>query len=100
MGNLAITGGVPVRTEPFPAWPQYGEQEKRNLDEVLASLQWGTLGPRVAQFEEAFAAYLGVAHAQTVSNGTVTVRDRDTLVQDRLSADEVPAFVARHLVSE
>lgn len=73
MSHLAINGGSPVRNKPFPLWPQYGEEEKRLLEDVLRSRQWGTLGPRVAEFEKRFAGYIGVGHAQTVCNGTVSL---------------------------
>jgi dTDP-4-amino-4,6-dideoxygalactose transaminase len=73
MGVLAITGGSPVRKKPFPAWPQYDRAEERLLREVLCSRRWGTLGPKVAEFEDAFARYIGVNRCQTVSNGTVSL---------------------------
>jgi len=42
--KLAIDGGTPTRTAPFPAWPIYDEREERNLLEVLRSGQWGIGG--------------------------------------------------------
>jgi dTDP-4-amino-4,6-dideoxygalactose transaminase len=73
MAGLAIKGGEPVRTDPFPPWPQFGPEEKTALDAVLESRQWGTLGPRVAEFEAAFSRYIGTAYCQTVCNGTVSL---------------------------
>ena len=35
MGILALSGGHPVRTLPFPQWPQYDESERQQLAEVL-----------------------------------------------------------------
>lgn len=29
--RLAIDGGTPVRTKPFPTWPVYDEWEEHNL---------------------------------------------------------------------
>jgi glycyl-tRNA synthetase len=34
---------------------------------------------------------------QTLQDGTVTVRDRDTLVQERVAADQVRAFLMTKL---
>ena len=35
MAILAINGGTPLRTTPYPAWPIYDESEKKALLEVL-----------------------------------------------------------------
>ena len=51
------------------ARPVLGEEEERAAIEVLRSGQL-SLGPRVAQFEQAFAARLGAPFASAVSSGT------------------------------
>ena len=51
------------------ARPVIGPAEERAVLEVLRSGRL-SLGPRLAEFEEAFAARLGVAHASAVSSGT------------------------------
>ncbi len=51
------------------ARPVLGPAEERAVVEVLRSGRL-SLGPRLAEFEEAFAARLGVAHASAVSSGT------------------------------
>ncbi|MBI4673358.1 MAG: DegT/DnrJ/EryC1/StrS family aminotransferase [Chloroflexi bacterium] len=52
--------------------PCIGENEQRAVQRVLAS---GGLaqGPRVAEFERAFAEYIGVKHAIATSNGTTAL---------------------------
>jgi perosamine synthetase len=67
---LAIEGGAPVRATFLP----YGRQAVDEADiqavvEVLRS-DWLTTGPKVAEFEEAFAARMGAAHAVSFSSGT------------------------------
>ena len=73
MANLAINGGSPVRTAPFPQWPQGGEAEMLQLEKVLKAEQWGTLGKEALAFAEKFAQYIGVKHGICVNNGTVSL---------------------------
>ena len=40
MGKLALNGGTPVRTKPYPGWPRGGSEEKQWLDKVLTSDRW------------------------------------------------------------
>jgi perosamine synthetase len=57
-------------TEVIPlARPVLGPEEETAVIEVLRAGQL-SLGPRVPAFEEAFAAWLGAAHACAVSSGT------------------------------
>ena len=72
--KLAIDGGTPTRTTPFPAWPIYDEREERNLLEVLRSGQWGIGGAKVAQFEQRFAEFQGARFGVCVPNGTLALQ--------------------------
>jgi glycyl-tRNA synthetase len=36
---------------------------------------------------------------QSVQDGTVTVRDRDTLLQERVAADHVRAYIAERVAA-
>ena len=70
---LAINGGSPVRATFLP----YGRQSVDEADiqavvDVLRS-DWLTTGPKVAEFEEAFAARVGAAHAVSFSSGTAAL---------------------------
>jgi perosamine synthetase len=59
-----------VADEAIPlARPALGEEEERAAIDVLRSGQL-SLGPRVAEFEQAFAARLGAPFASAVSSGT------------------------------
>jgi dTDP-4-amino-4,6-dideoxygalactose transaminase len=74
-GQLAICGGKPVRTTPFPKWPIYGKSEEEALLRVLHSGKWGRQdGKEVETFERLFAEYHGVPYGVTVVNGTVSLR--------------------------
>jgi len=72
--KLAIDGGTPVRTDPWPTWPVWGEREEKLLLEVLRSGKWNIGGEnKVVAFERAFAAYQGAEHGICVSSGTATL---------------------------
>jgi perosamine synthetase len=59
-----------VADKPIPlARPVLGEAEERAVIEVLRSGQL-SLGPKVAEFEQRFAARVGAPHASAVSSGT------------------------------
>lgn len=74
MTPLALDGGEPIRTRPFPAWPVFGAREEQLLLEVLHSGNWGMLsGSKVAEFQEKFAAFQGARFALCVPNGTLAL---------------------------
>jgi dTDP-4-amino-4,6-dideoxygalactose transaminase len=92
--GLAVQGGVPVRTKPFPAWPIYGDAEEEALRRVLNSGKWcSTGGGEVTQFEEEFARYQGAAYGVAVMNGTAALRV-SLLAAGTQAGDEVivPAY--------
>jgi perosamine synthetase len=66
-------GGAPVRQTLLP----YGKQwiDDDDIAAVVQVLQsdWLTTGPGVAEFETAFAAHVGAAHAVAVSSGTAAL---------------------------
>jgi len=76
MATLAINGGTPVRSDPYPAWPAVGDEDVEAVVEVVRSGEWGGFpepGRNAAAFEEAFAAYQGARHGVLMMNGTVTM---------------------------
>ncbi len=54
------------------ARPWFGAEEEAAVAEVLRS-GWVTQGPRVAEFEAAFAAYVGAPHAVALSSCTTAL---------------------------
>jgi dTDP-4-amino-4,6-dideoxygalactose transaminase len=71
MPALALAGGKPTKTKPFPAWPQHDERERQALLEVLDSgIWWRTPGTRTLEFERGFARYHQARHGIAVTNGT------------------------------
>jgi len=72
--KLALEGGSPVRTAPFPSWPVWDETEERELLEVLHSGAWGMLdGHKVHTFERAFAGYQQARYGICMANGSVAL---------------------------
>lgn len=73
--KLALHGGAPVRTAPWPTWPIWDSTEEDALLGVLRSGRWGCLmGDQVKTFGAAFAADCGAAHGIPVSSGTVALQ--------------------------
>ena len=72
--KLAIEGGTPARTKPYPPWPYFWEEEKKAVMEVLDSgkVNYWT-GFQGLEFQKQFAEYCGVKHALAVMNGTVAL---------------------------
>lgn len=76
MGNqLAILGGTPVRSEPWPVWPQHGPEVEQAVLRVCRSNNFHPqFGKETETFERAFAAYHGVKHAAGVGSGTLALQ--------------------------
>jgi len=72
--KLAIDGGQPMRTLPFPSWPVWDKREEELLLEVLHSGRWGiSNGDKVTTFEKKFAEFQGAEHAVCVTSGTAAL---------------------------
>jgi len=71
---LAINGGIPVRTKPWPDWPVHGELEERLVLEAVRSGRWGGVAhDKIAELETAFADLQQAKHAIAVTNGTMAI---------------------------
>jgi perosamine synthetase len=70
---IALYGAEPIRETRLP----YGRQQIEDDDvaAVVAALRsdWLTTGPKVGEFEEAFAEMTGARHSVAVSNGTAAL---------------------------
>ncbi len=75
MGRLAILGGSPIRDlrkKPWPRWPIFGEEERKNLLSVFESGNWW-YGERVREFEEKFAEFQDAKFGISCTNGTAAL---------------------------
>lgn len=70
MEELAINGGKPVRDKFLP----YGHQwiDDKDIESVIEVLKsdWITQGPKIKEFEEAVAEFVGTKYAVALSSGT------------------------------
>lgn len=73
MSVLAIDGGTPVREKVLPYGGQTVDQD--DIDAVVEVLKsdYLTTGPRVDEFEQAFADAVGAEEGVAVSNGTAAL---------------------------
>ncbi len=72
--KLALLGGKPVRTKPFPSWPKMDRLEDQALLDVLHSGKWFRGGARrVDAFEESFARLMGAKHCIATNGGTTAL---------------------------
>jgi UDP-4-amino-4,6-dideoxy-N-acetyl-beta-L-altrosamine transaminase len=70
---LAVDGGTPVREKLLPYGRQsIGEDDVQAVVEVLRS-DWLTTGPKVGEFEAAFADRVGAKYAVSFSSGTAAL---------------------------
>ncbi len=73
LARLAIDGGTPVRQHMLPYGHQtIGEEDFRAVLDALSS-DWLTTGPKVREFEQAFARYVDAGEAVVVNSGTAAL---------------------------
>jgi dTDP-4-amino-4,6-dideoxygalactose transaminase len=74
MVTLAVDGGTPVRTQPFPGRDPFGLADAQ---QVLEALEQQTLffpsGKKVYQFQRQFGEVYGVGHVVTSTSGTSAI---------------------------
>lgn len=71
--ELALFGGEPLRTEPYPPWPALGPGDLEGVRAILESAAWGGGHPEVEQFETLFGTCHDAAHGIAVSSGTAAL---------------------------
>jgi perosamine synthetase len=70
-GELALRGGQPIRTKPWPKWPIWDLSAEEHVLSILRSGNWFRgQGKTVSEFEEKYARLLGVKRCVCTVNGT------------------------------
>jgi len=89
VSRLAIFGGTPERSRPFPSWPVFDDSEEEALLDVLRSGNWwryshgqavdataaeaGQPSSKVAEFQAAFAEFQGARYGIACANGSAAL---------------------------
>jgi len=73
MPHLALAGGNPTRTKPFPKWPALLPEQLTSLQAAWESQVWGVRSPHVAEFERRFAEFHQAKYAVSVCNATAAL---------------------------
>jgi dTDP-4-amino-4,6-dideoxygalactose transaminase len=69
--KLAINGGKPVRTKPWPSWPIWDESAEESVLSILRSGIWCRLGGKtVSEFEKKYAELMGAKRCVCTVNGS------------------------------
>ncbi len=70
MNDLALFGGTPVRSNPFPEWPNSTIDYQKRITKVLESGIWGVGSPVIQEFNEKFAAFQDAKYCIATNSGT------------------------------
>ena len=70
MAVLAINGGEPIRTKPYPTWPTLDPADLAAFESIYNSGQWGVGGTKVPEFAKQFAEFQGANYGVCVNSGT------------------------------
>ena len=73
MSKLAIHGGDPVRTKPFPEWPRPTSELKDAIISTLENEGWGVGSKAISRFEERFADFHDAKYCISTSSGTTAL---------------------------
>lgn len=96
---------APVKVAVFPLLKNKPELVTKAKD-LFDSLKWtyscefddsGNIGKRYRRQDEIGTPYCITIDFDTLEDNTVTVRDRDTMAQERISLDDLPVFLQKNL---
>ena len=73
MTKLALHGGDPIRTKPFPQWPRPTSDLKDAIIDTLENEGWGVGSRSVSRFEEKFAEFRDAKYCISTSSGTAAL---------------------------
>jgi glycyl-tRNA synthetase len=95
---------APIKAGIFPLTKKDGQPEMaRKIVEDLRPLypvdydDAGSIGKRYRRQDEVGTPYCITIDPESTANGTVTVRDRDTLAQDRIDASQLRSYLTAKL---
>ena len=104
---LALHPGIaPIKAGVFPlvkkdGMPEFAEKLTKDLRKHFPVFydESGAIGRRYRRQDEVGTPYCITVDGQTTQDGTVTLRNRDTLQQERVAADQVASIVLARIES-
>src|SRR5687767_2724118 len=98
---------APVKAAVLPLVNKEGmpERAREIFEDLRQAMQveydgGGAIGKRYRRHDEIGTPWAVTIDGQTLEDGTVTLRDRDSLAQERVTADELPALLAARLAED
>jgi len=81
--------------------PEFAEKLAKELRRAFPVFydESGAIGRRYRRQDEIGTPYCITVDGQTMQDGTVTIRDRDTLLQERIAADAVSSVIGGRLAA-
>ena len=73
MSKLAIHGGAPIRTEPFPKWPRPTPELMDSVVGTVENEDWGVGSEVISRFEENFSDFQDSKYCISTSSGTTAL---------------------------
>lgn len=73
MEKLALFGGKPVRTKPFPNWPTVTDELKKQVINTMETDSLGVGSNIIKQFEEEYAEFHDAKYCLSTSSGTTAL---------------------------
>ena len=70
MFDLALFGGSPIRTKPFPSWPNQSKAIRESVLETLENATWGIGSKTIDEFNLRFAEYHDAKYCISIHSGT------------------------------
>ena len=93
---------APVKVAVLPLQKQLNERAEALYADLSKQFMCdfdaaGSIGKRYRRQDEIGTPYCVTVDFDTLEDGTVTVRDRDTMAQERIKADELKSYLAKKL---
>ena len=71
--DLAIFGGTPIRTRPFPVWPRITEDIKSSVLDTIENDEWGIGSSAIDLFNNKFAEMQDAKFSLAIHSGTSAI---------------------------
>ena len=73
VSDLAIFGGNPIRTKPFPVWPKVTDEIKDSIVDTIKNEEWGVGSSTIDLFNNKFAEMQDAKFSLAIHSGTSAI---------------------------